>query len=227
MGQPTKTILFLGATGGCGLSVLRRSLAAGHTCIALCRTPSALLTKLALPSAPPNLTLHTGNAHDPDAVFAKLTIDDPHVCEMGMATLLGAIARRRAETGNTGWRPRVLVLSSTGLTSVGTRDTPLLMVPLYRGLLEVSRADKKAMEELLVREGRDERWTIVRPSLLTDGVEGGGVVRVGVEDPGEGRLERSEVGYTISREDVGKWGFEELIEEGEARWLSKAVGLTY
>ncbi|KAK3339873.1 hypothetical protein B0T25DRAFT_618525 [Lasiosphaeria hispida] len=246
MTQNTKIILFLGATGGCGLSVLRRSLAAGHTCIALCRTPSTLLTKLDTPNPPPNLVLHTGNAHDPSAVFLALTapvdtiltsiggvftftgltIDDPHVCETGMATLLAAIRRRRAEVGPA-WRPRLLVISSTGHTGVGPRDTPLLMVPLYRGLLAVPRRDKKAMEDLLVGEGAEEGWTVVRPSLLTDGGSGR-VVRVGVEDPGGRRVERSEVGYTISREDVGKWVFEELIEEREpGRWLRKAVGLTY
>ncbi|EAQ88718.1 predicted protein [Chaetomium globosum CBS 148.51] len=79
-----KTILFLGATGGVGLSALRRSLAAGHTCIALCRTPANLTAQLTntttknnntttTTTLPPNLHIITGNAHNPSDLRACLT----------------------------------------------------------------------------------------------------------------------------------------------------------
>ncbi|KAL2255202.1 hypothetical protein VTK26DRAFT_3879 [Humicola hyalothermophila] len=85
-----KTVLFLGATGGCALSTLRRSLAAGHTCIALCRTPSKLTSLLApettttttattataTPGSPasfPNLHIIQGDAHDESALVRCLT----------------------------------------------------------------------------------------------------------------------------------------------------------
>jgi NAD(P)-dependent dehydrogenase (short-subunit alcohol dehydrogenase family) len=113
--QQPQTILFLGATGGVGLSTLRRSLAAGHTCLALCRTPSKLAAHF--PSPPPaNLHLIPGNAHDATtlatsclrnptdrtrlvdtivfSIGARPTLrgmDDPHVCETGMAALLAAL----------------------------------------------------------------------------------------------------------------------------------------
>lgn len=275
-----KTILFLGATGGCGLSALRRSLAAGHTCVALCRTPSNLTTQLGLGDnsdnnpidLPPNLRIVQGDAHDADVLARCLRVDndssdgpsrlvdavvssigarptlrgmsDPHVCEKGVAALLAALRRCRAELNDsqanavgssnkkirTG--PHIVVVSSTGITPLG-RDLPLPMVPLYRLLLAGAHRDKRAMEEALIRgEGVGEQWTIVRGSLFMGGEEATeeGAVRVGVEDPVRGVVESRAVGYTISREDVGKWIFENLIAAGEeaaGKWVRKAATVTY
>ncbi|KAK4108938.1 hypothetical protein N656DRAFT_783592 [Canariomyces notabilis] len=271
-----KTILFLGATGGCGLSALRRSLSAGHTCIALCRTPSNLTSQLPGGTNPPNLHIEQGNAHDVDTLMrclvitptptttttttTKLTLvdtiifsigakptlrgkggmSDPHVCEKGMTALLTALERIRSEHGvSQVGTPRIVAVSSTGITPLA-RDLPWLMMPMYKLLLSTAHRDKKAMEDLLVEGmGKDEEWTIIRGSLYTSGPETEGLVRVGVEDPVAGRVESLAVGYTISREDVGKWIFENLIQgvskregEGEGlrdgrRWVRKAVTITY
>ncbi|KAK0646779.1 hypothetical protein B0T16DRAFT_375740 [Cercophora newfieldiana] len=250
----TKTILFLGATGGVALSALRRSLAANHTCIALVRTPSKL-TALLSPSdsepasVPPNLTIIQGNAHsvpsliealtspsDPtrlvDTVissiggafsFSNFSIDDPHVCENGIKALLEALKQARAQ-GKSG-RPNIVVVSTTGITKSGVRDVPLLMVPLYHVMLKEPHKDKEALERGVIESG--ERWTIVRPSLLTDGGEYEGGVRVGVEDAVTGKVESSAVGYTVSREDVGKWIFESVVQGEEGRWDGKAVTISY
>ncbi|KAK3681123.1 hypothetical protein B0T22DRAFT_474036 [Podospora appendiculata] len=256
MSTTTKTVLFLGATGGCGLSALRRSLAAGHTCIALCRTPSKLTDKLAS-STPPtgattNLVLEQGNAHDVDALarclvqprassphalvdtivfsiggafdMSSFSLDDPAVCEKGITALLAALQRCRDAQSATG-RPRLVVISSTGISDAG-RDIPLLMVPLYHVMLKTPHKDKKALEKAVM--GSAEEWTIVRPSFFTDGPESPKGVRVGVEDPVAGTVESKAVGYTISREDVGKWIFENVVEErpGDARWVKRAVSIT-
>lgn len=249
-----KAILFLGATGGCGLSALRRSLSANHTCVALCRTPSNLTSKLPNNTNPPNLHIVQGNAHDaevlarclvhPDdpsrlvdtiifSIGARPTLkgmDDPHVCENGIAAVLAALQRCRAEGPTAGAPPvRVVVLSSTGISEVG-RDLPLLMVPLYKLVLATAHKDKKALEDAMIKgPGQDEEWTIVRGSLYTNGGETEGAVRVGVEDPVRGVVESQAVGYTISREDVGKWIFENVIndQEGGRKWVRKAVAITY
>ena len=248
-----KTILFLGATGGCGLSALRRSLAAGHTCIALCRTPSRLTAKLPAGVDTSKLRIEQGNAHsaadlvrvlahptDPialvDAVlfaiggaysFSTFSIDDPHVCENGMATLVAALKQVRAETGRAG-SPTIVAISTTGVTRSGTRDVPLLMVPLYHGILKVPHKDKQAMEKALVESG-EERWTVVRASLLTDGSETEVCksIRVGVEDPIAAKAESQAVGYTVSREDVGKWIFESILQGDGWKYAKKAVTVTY
>lgn len=63
-------------------------------------------------------------------------------------------------------------------------------------------------------------WVMVRPSLLTNGAAlGEGSVRVG-------REEKPAVGYTISREDVGKWIFDNFVR-GEGKWVGEKVSLTY
>jgi uncharacterized protein YbjT (DUF2867 family) len=242
-----KTILFLGATGGCGLSALRRSLAADHTCIALCRTPSKLTAILPLESHP-NLTVIEGNAHDSAALIRGLvnpanptrTVDvvltsigsafnlknfgmeDSKVCENGMKTLLDALTALR-QTGVTG-QPRIIAVSSTGVSKF-ERDIPLVMLSLYRVIAAPAHKDKRIMEDLLAASA--EEWTIVRPSLLTDGAETQRQIRAGVEDPVKG-VEKREIGYTISREDVGRWISEVLLGNDKAgTYVSKIASITY
>ncbi|KAK3301793.1 uncharacterized protein B0T15DRAFT_323673 [Chaetomium strumarium] len=241
-----KTILFLGATGGVGLSALRRSVAAGHTCVALCRTPAKL--SALFPTTPANLHLAQGNAHDADSlarvvvppsdptrlvdivvfsIGARPTLkgmDDPHVCERGMTALLSALRTCRTERNATG-KPKIVVVSTTGISSAG-RDVPLAMVPLYKVLLHTPHVDKKIMERLLLDSG--EEWTIVRGSLYTNGPETEGLVREGMEDPVAGVLVgKPAIGYTISREDVGKWVFENCISDESGKWVRKAAMITY
>ncbi|KKA30291.1 hypothetical protein TD95_003877 [Thielaviopsis punctulata] len=238
-----KTIAFFGASTGCGLAALKLSLAAGHTCIALCRIP-AKLEAILPPSAHPNLTIIAGNAHSAAAVSSALTIpstptrfvdavlfsiggafsfstmslDDPHVCGTGMRVLLSALASLRA-AGVVG-APHVTALSTTGISAAG-RDVPLVYVPLYHGVLRVPHADKKVMEAALV--GAGEQWTVVRPTLLVDGASEK-KVRVGVEDAVNG-WEKKALGYSISREDVGRWIFDNVLEKGG--YESKYVTLSW
>lgn len=74
--------------------------------------------------------------------------------------------------------------------------------------------------------GTTEAWirgvVIVRSSLLTDGPAlGKATVRVGSE-------RKPAIGYTISREDVGQWVFENVIQdESRDRWAGEKVSLTY
>ncbi|KAL8377613.1 hypothetical protein RB595_008349 [Gaeumannomyces hyphopodioides] len=259
-----KTILFLGATGGCGFSVLRRSLDAGHTCIALCRTPSKLTEKLG-GEARENLTVLQGNAKDTavvsqallrrgpsdpaasslvDAiVFAlggvfslrRMGNDDPDICRAGMEALLSGLSTARSQQpdgsrGGDGGAagPRIYVISTTGISEQG-RDVPLAMLPMYSYMLKEPHRDKKAMEDMLVSSG--EAWTIVRPSFLTDeSASKVRKIRVGVEDPvGKVLLSKDGVGYTISREEVGRWMFESLVEKeaGSETWVRKIATITH
>ncbi|KAK7749966.1 hypothetical protein SLS62_008075 [Diatrype stigma] len=263
-----KTIAFFGASGGVGLAALKHSLAAGHHCIALCRNPSRL-TAVLPPETTPNLTVLQGNVRDAGAVARCLLttgdsdgdssrlvdqvvftvgsrptkmmqLEDPHVCEAGMAAVLEAVAdlRKRDASSSGGTRaPHIVACSSTGISRFG-RDVPLPMVPLYHVGLRAPHADKRLMEDGLAASG--EAFTIVRPSLLFDGGGSGGgdpdgtdtdtLIRVGVEDPGLGVLESKAVGYRISREDVGKWIARNLVlDEGEgmAKYRNKNVTVTY
>ncbi|KAH8899006.1 NAD(P)-binding protein [Thozetella sp. PMI_491] len=250
-----KTILFLGATGGSGFSVLNRSLAAGHTCIALCRTPSKLSDKLAGQDQS-KLRIEQGNTLDVDSIlsslpnpanpsalvdsivftiggafnFSKMNNDDPTVCENSMKTLLAALTKARNERGLTG-SPRIVVISTTGISEHG-RDIPLAMIPMYHYMLKEPHKDKKKMEDLLIASG--EVWTIVRPSLLMDGDEEKEkkknkvkTIREGMEDPVAHKLESKALGYAISREDVGRWMFENTIQDNSDKWVRKIASISY
>ncbi|KAK3486180.1 uncharacterized protein B0T23DRAFT_389714 [Neurospora hispaniola] len=177
----------------------------------------------------------------------KLGIDDPHVCETGARALLSALDQvRRASLhvpnkasvcGNSSSsregeakrkQPYIITLSAAGASTVH-RDYPLPLYPLYALLLRNPLKDKRAMESVFV-ESDEERWTVVRPSMLTDGPEIGlEKVRIGVEDLRRKKLEGERVvGYTISREDTGVWIFERLVvgDDGE-KYLGKALTVTY
>ncbi|KAI1454887.1 NAD(P)-binding protein [Annulohypoxylon moriforme] len=262
-----KTIAFLGASGGVGLAALTRAMAAGHTCIALCRTPSKLTDRF--PAAQhPNLKVVQGNAHDVAAVaqclfpssspststsapnatvskpvdmvmssiggqfqFAKMTIDDPNVCENGMKTLLEAIDKVRrdnatvlGEAGQAQWRPRIVVVSTCGISKAG-RDFPLATLPIYKFMLKVPHEDKLAMESLLTGAAVEKAYSysIVRPSLLTDPAVPDRKIRVGIDD-------KPPVGYGISRDDTGRWIFENLlnVEEGQGgAYENRVVTITW
>lgn len=252
MTSTPKAIVFLGATGGCGFGALRRSLEAGHICIALCRTPSKLTEKLPA-DLQGNLRIEKGNALEAGDIArclehptrpgsfvdsisfsiggafqpSKMTIDNPTVCENSIKALLTAIDQRRSSSSPSGplsGKPHIISISSTGITDMG-RDVPLVFVPLYHVMLKDPHKDKKAMEAALAASS--ERWTLVRPSLLTDGAVSNSPVRVGIEDVVSKQVESKAVGYTISREDVGKWIFENLIQQTSDKLVGKAATVTY
>ncbi|KAK9427347.1 hypothetical protein V1505DRAFT_283835, partial [Lipomyces doorenjongii] len=162
MATNIKTVAFLGASTGVGLSALKHTLAAGHRCISLCRVPSKLTAILPLETNP-NLQVLQGNAHDIAAVskllvsepgkivdevvstigavfsFSKMGFEDPNVCAKGITTLLEALAQLRSggATGN----PHIIVCSSTGISKFG-RDLPLAMIPVYKLLAMIPHDDK-------------------------------------------------------------------------------------
>ncbi len=148
---------------------------------------------------------------------------DWEVCGVAMRALLDAIAARRASPESLSGRPHIIALSSTGLSDLG-RDVPLAMVPLYHVLLKKPHEDKRAMEKALFAS--TEPWTIIRPSLLRDGPEASKPIRAGMEDPAAGTVDSKALGYFISREDVGKWIFENVLRDGGARWINKVASIT-
>lgn len=171
------------------------------------------------------------------SITKPCTLDDPHVCEMGMSTVLTALRALSDEDGITttaaGTKPVIVTISTTGI-GAGKRDVPLALYPLYHWMLQIPHADKKKMEELLFTAARDQRiadFVIVRPTLLTDGApKGTAKVRAGWEwgmQGMEGRQAQKgpELGWTIGRTDVGAWIFEEVIRNGG--WEGKCVSLTY
>lgn len=152
-----------------------------------------------------------------------LTIDNPRICQDTVGAILEAA--RTLDTVEGSYKPTLIAISSTGISDTA-RDVPWIMVPPSRWLLKVPHADKKVMERRIQEDMQKDdtakgiqNYTIVRPSWFTAG-EGTGLqgVRVGVDDA-------PAVGYTISRNDVGRWIFENLIRR-ENKYLGQAVSIT-
>lgn len=249
MSAQTKTIAFFGASTGVGLAALKLSLATGHQCLVLLRKPSKFDPIFPPSSRPANLIIKEGNAHDENAVAACLSspsdqsrlvdaimfsigaapnwkggIDDPDVCKKGIACLLSALKslRQRGAAGD----PFLVALSTMGHSRFG-RDVALPMVPVYAAFVKVPGADKQVMEDRIIASG-EKNWVVIRPSHLVDGAQPQKKVRVGVEDMEKG-VESREIGYLISREDVGRWCFEEFLGSSAItkEYVRKAVSVTW
>ncbi|KZF23325.1 hypothetical protein L228DRAFT_237903 [Xylona heveae TC161] len=257
------TIAVFGATGGCVGETLRLSLTQGYKSRALVRSSSKLQKLLLAKGVgqkviDTNLSIIEGNVKDVNAVRETLqandgivdviisgvggipkftpnplrpTLDDPHICEDAMNKILEAIST--ILTKNPSLRkPLLAAISTTGTTDF-RRDVPVLMLPLYHWLLPIPHADKRAMEDAMVKASSGDNaplggFVVVRASLLTDGAsKGTQQIRVGWELP-DGSGEGPAIGYTISRSDVGGWLFEKLVAtEHRDEWAGKLVTLTY
>lgn len=150
------------------------------------------------------------------------TLDNPTICQDAMRTIITAVDEVNSSSGIEK-RPLVITLSTTGISDV-QRDLPIAMIPMYHWMLKVPHEDKKVMERVILDSEKDVLggYVIVRPSLLTDGASVGDLskIRVGVETS-------PAVGYTISREDVGRWVFEYLVKKGrESQYVGEAVTIT-
>ena len=245
----TKPLLaFYGATGGSTLAALVPALKAGYDCTALIRTPSKLTTLLEknVPQSAIDAHLHItqGDVLSVDAVKGPLIFNgrtadiifcgvgvrvfmqrspEVTICTDAIMNIFTALRELKPSV-----KPLFVALTSTGLTRPGEpRDLPWLMMPLYHYALANPHADKMRMEKAIEEEAARGKEAVIkgfvmpRPSLLTDGKAlGAEKVRVGDE-------RKPAVGYTISRDDVGGWMFENLIEGAAERWVGKKVTLTY
>lgn len=93
-------------------------------------------------------------------------------------------------------------------------------------LISPRHRDKRRMEAAVTSEYNSSNsvikgYVLVRPSLLTNGkAYGKDYIRVGTEAA-------PAVGYTISRDDVGLWMFENLIKGDNSKYLGQAPSITY
>lgn len=165
--------------------------------------------------------------------MAAHTLNDPSICQDATRTTLAAL--RDLQAAGVQGKPLFAVVSTTGITS-GKRDVPLLFLPLYHWGLAAPHEDKRKMEGLLreaARDGADapfDGFVSVRPSLLFRGAtKGTEVLRVGweVDEAGAMKGPGPAVGYTITRDDVGLWVFEELVRsKGGSAWKGRYGSLT-
>lgn len=158
-------IVVLGSTGGIGRQVVAQALAAGHEVTAVVRKD---------PGFDAHPALHV--------VQADVTrSEDLEPLVTGADAVISALGRRKGDRGTiqgdaaealTDAAPaamRAVFVGASAMHSDGG-DGPFirwLAKPLLRWILRASYADTARMESLA--EHSDLRWTVVRPSRLTDG----------------------------------------------------------
>ncbi|KAG8995322.1 hypothetical protein FRB90_000209 [Tulasnella sp. 427] len=165
-----------------------------------------------------------------------LVIDPPNLCTSALLNVLSTLPRTQPQ-------PKLIAITSNGVTPSTHGGLPFLSRAFY-ALITVPHADKFGMERALywsagwawkesdgepeahilphdwqARLGGQEGWlkdvVVVRPAILTDGVETG-KWKAGVELPGL---------WTVSRKDVAKFVSDEVLKEG--KWDGKPVSVGY
>jgi putative NADH-flavin reductase len=160
-------IVILGATGGTGRALVSQALEAGHHVTAFVRNPD----KLALRRE--RLRVLAG-----DAASGAPTLGD---AVRGQDAVISALGRGRSfkaqglmqrsvphilEVMRDYKVPRFIFMSAMGVGETG-RDAPLMSRMFSSLFLKDIFADKLAAEGLIRRSSVE--WTIVHPTLLTDG----------------------------------------------------------
>ena len=142
---------------------------------------------------------------------------DSTICQRAARNILEAV-----EATHRNFKPFFVAISTTGITS-GPRDVPIALVPLYHVALRTPHVDKRVLEKLIqdaARDGKISGFTLPRPTLLSNGKE------ISTKKIRVGSLEKPELGYTISRDNVGRWIFEELVQGDATRWNGQFPSLT-
>ncbi|WP_370932481.1 NAD(P)-dependent oxidoreductase [Amycolatopsis sp. cg13] len=188
-------ITVLGASGRIGGLAVREALARGWHVTAVVRDPA----RLTVP-AHPRLDVAVHTLTDPrlaDAVTGR----DAVVLALGPTdlkpTTVNSDGTRSVVSALRGSQTRFVVVSASGLPAPGDAlFSRLLLKPLLGAVLRNGYADLQRMETIL-HEAPEVRWTIVRPTRLTD-------------KPARARV-RSQVGadvrgsYQISRANVARF----------------------
>ena len=199
-------LVVLGATGRTGRLVVEQALAAGHTVVALVRSPEKLTT------GNPNLRVLTGEATDTSDLSRALEGADAVISTLGgKGSVIEDSSQAIVAAARAAGVSRVVVLSSwvveqDRLDAVSRLLTGIAMGPVIK--------DKNAGEQILRRS--DLEWTIVYPSFLTDGPANGSVAVV----PQGAKRRMSE---RISRADVAAW----LVQAAASvQQIRRSIGIT-
>jgi hypothetical protein len=242
-------LAFFGATGGCANAALILALEAGYHSHALARTPAKLTTMLLDKGVPQSnidtyLEISQGDVRDLNAVkkvllvkgkpvtkilsgigmlpsdaFTFRTTPGQTICQDATNTIMQALAEL-----NFPQKPFFVAVSSTSVGD-GPNDVPLLLRPFYHFALATPRKDKKIMHDIVAEVERQggviDGYAIVKASMLTEASSRGmSTIRSGTED-------KPAIGYTICKEDVGLWIWEELLKGDFAKWKNQRPTVTY
>lgn len=187
------------------------------------------------------------------------TLDNPTICQDGMSAVLNALRQSPTHYSEStiNNKPLILAISSTGVYRGGEddpRDIYIPMLMIYKCFLSGPHKDKIAMEDVLTAAADSDvnsdaksnplcDYLVVRGALFNDQPAEAKPLRAGypkrVPGVGEGvkwgDVAGPAIGCGVSREDVGRWVWEEVAsgragwnEEGDyvGEWKGKKVTLT-
>lgn len=206
-------LAIFGATGGTGLEVVRQALEAGHSVRVLVRNASRMTI------THNKMRIVLGNVLDRQSCVKTILGSDGVLSCLGQRNLL-----RNLHVVSGGTKNIIDVMKQMGQhrlvveSAYGAGESFALAGPgmklVISTILAAPYADKKLMEPEVRGSGLD--WTIVRPSMLTNGPQTGNY-RVGENL-------RLAAGTRISRADVAQFM---LREFSERNWVGKAPAISY
>ncbi|KZT00053.1 uncharacterized protein LAESUDRAFT_745958 [Laetiporus sulphureus 93-53] len=198
-----------------------------------------------------DLLLFTVGGTPSFSITRGIAISPRNLCTQSLLNVLSTLpASLRAPAS----QPRIVILSSIGLSRASHAALPLLLKPLYGYLLRGPHADKLAMERVvaycawrtwdgdedeleegilpegwremegLPAEGMLEHVVVVRPALLTDGECR--AETAGTEPPYRVADHDLGDGYRVSRKDVAHFIVEGLLTDWQ-QWEGKCLSIAY
>ncbi|GJJ76071.1 hypothetical protein EMPS_08430 [Entomortierella parvispora] len=151
-----------------------------------------------------------------------VAIDHPEICAQTTQNIVQALTEIHFPD-----KPSITVISTTGISDT-KEDVPFMSRFLHKVILADPHRDKKEMERIVTEntspKGVFRGAIIVRPSLLSGDHnvktgQGWKNLRVGTE-------ENPAVGYTVGRQDVGEWIFEQVVKTGGENHFGQRITLT-
>ncbi|GBE90215.1 hypothetical protein SCP_1900640 [Sparassis crispa] len=186
----------------------------------------------------------------PHFSFSKgFLLDPPNICTH---TLLNVLCTIPVEQRAPATQPRIIAVSSTGITRASHGNLPFVLKPLYGFFLDGPHKDKLGLERVLAycarrpwidqepraailsadwtslpglpAEGELKHVVVLRPALLMgESCKGD---RQKDDKPPYKAAEHDLGGYTISRQDVAHFIVEGALAEWD-KWEGKCVDLAY
>jgi putative NADH-flavin reductase len=188
-------LAIFGSTGGTGLELTGQALEQGHSVRVLVRNPNRM------PLVNPNMRVVLGNVLDHESVNKTVLGADAVLSCLGQRNLL-----RNTRVCSVGTRLIVNVMKAQGVrrlvveSAFGAGESLALATLLERSvfatLLWAPYQDKNLLEPVVKESGLE--WTLLRPTLLTNGPRTGRYV-VTTGRPAVGRVARADVATAMLR----------------------------
>jgi putative NADH-flavin reductase len=208
-------LLIFGATGPTGRELVSQAIEQGHEVTTFVRRPDAV------PAQQGKLRVAQGDTmREPDAIAEALKGQDAVLSALGTGRVFFPNRLQERSLGNIvpamerAGVKRLIVMSAFGVGDT-VQDASLVQRLMYATILYTIFADKARGEATVRASSLD--WTIVYPTVLTDGP------RTGAYRSGE-RIPALEGLPTISRADVAHFMLGELAS---GAYLRRGVVITY